>query len=78
MGDHATSLAAVSAILAALYERQRTGQGRLVQTSLLGSGVYLMSSDMAVQLRFGRVASVRSRDNPIAPLSNYFHTADGR
>ena len=78
MGDHATSLATVSAILAALYERQRTGEGRLVQTSQLGSGVYLMSSDMAVQLRFGRVASVRARDNPIAPLSNYFRTADGR
>ena len=78
MGDHATSLATVSAILAALYERQRTGEGRLVQTSLLGSGVYLMSSDMAVQLRFGRLASVRARDNPIAPLSNYFRTADGR
>ena len=78
MGDHATSLATVSAILAALYERQRTGEGRLVQTSLLGSGVYLMSSDMAVQLKFGRVASVRARDNPIAPLSNYFRTADGR
>jgi crotonobetainyl-CoA:carnitine CoA-transferase CaiB-like acyl-CoA transferase len=78
MGDHATSLATVSAILAALYERHRTGEGRLVQTSLLGSGVHLMSSDMAVQLKFGRVASVRPRDNPISALSNYFRTADGR
>lgn len=78
MGDHATSLATVSGILAALYERQRTGEGRLVQTSLLGSGVYLMSSDMAVQLKLGRVASVRPRDNPVSALSNYFRTADGR
>ncbi|WP_293904324.1 CaiB/BaiF CoA-transferase family protein [Phenylobacterium sp.] len=78
MGDHTTSLATVSAILAALYERDRTGEGRLVQTSLLASGVYLWGSDMAVQLKFGRVASVRPRDNPINALANYFKSADDR
>jgi crotonobetainyl-CoA:carnitine CoA-transferase CaiB-like acyl-CoA transferase len=77
MGDHATSLATVSAILAALYERERAGVGRLVQTSLLATGVYLWSSDLAVQLKLGRVASVRSRDNPINALSNHFKSADG-
>ena len=77
MGDHATSLATVSAILAALYEREKTGVGRLVQTSLLATGVYLWSSDLAVQLKLGRVASVRSRDNPINALSNHFKSADG-
>ncbi len=78
MGDHATTLATVAAILAALYERERTGQGRVVQTSLLGTGVYLMASDMAVQLKLGRLASIRPRDNPISATSNYFKTADGR
>jgi crotonobetainyl-CoA:carnitine CoA-transferase CaiB-like acyl-CoA transferase len=78
VGDHTTSLATVSAILAALYERERTGTGRLVQTSLLATGVYLMGSDMAVQLKLGRVASVRARDNPINALSNYYKSSDGR
>jgi crotonobetainyl-CoA:carnitine CoA-transferase CaiB-like acyl-CoA transferase len=78
MGDHSTSLATVSAILAALYEREKTGKGRLVQTSLLATGVYLWSSDLAVQLKFGRVASVRPRDNPINALSNHFKSADGQ
>ena len=77
MGDHATSLATVSAILAALYERERTGVGRLVQTSLLATGVYLWGSDLAVQLKLGRVASIRSRDNPINALANHFKSADG-
>ncbi|MFZ5719596.1 MAG: CaiB/BaiF CoA transferase family protein [Pseudomonadota bacterium] len=77
MGDHSTSLATVSAILAALYERERTGKGRLVQTSLLATGVYLWGSDLAVQLKFGRVASVRSRDNPINALANHFKSSDG-
>lgn len=77
MGDHSTSLATVSAILAALYEREKTGVGRLVQTSLLATGVYLWGSDLAVQLKFGRVASVRPRDNPINALANHFKSADG-
>jgi crotonobetainyl-CoA:carnitine CoA-transferase CaiB-like acyl-CoA transferase len=78
VGDHTTSLATVSAILAALYERERTGEGRLVQTSLLATGVYVMSSDLAVQLKFGRVASARTRDNPINALSNFYRSSDGR
>jgi crotonobetainyl-CoA:carnitine CoA-transferase CaiB-like acyl-CoA transferase len=78
VGDHTTSLATVSAILAALYERERTGVGRLVQTSLLASGVYLMGSDMAVQLKLGRVASGRPRANPINAIANYYRSADGR
>jgi crotonobetainyl-CoA:carnitine CoA-transferase CaiB-like acyl-CoA transferase len=78
VGDHTTSLATVSAILAALYERQRTGVGRLVQTSLLASGIYLMGSDMAVQLKLGRVASGRPRANPINAIANYYRSADGR
>ncbi|MFN3573805.1 CoA transferase [Phenylobacterium sp.] len=78
VGDHTTSLATVSAILAALYERERTGEGRFVQTSLLATGVYVVGSDLAVQLRFGRLASNRSRREPLNPLANFFRSADGR
>lgn len=78
MGDHICSLATVSAILAAVYERQNTGQGRLVETSLMRTGVYAISSDMAIQLSLGRLASTRSRENAVQPLANFFRTADGR
>lgn len=78
IGDHTTSLATVSAILAAIYERERTGEGRLVQTSLLASGIYLIGSDLAVQLKLGRLASIRPRDNPINAIANYFQSSDGR
>ncbi len=76
-GDHTTSLATVSAIMAALYAREKTGEGRMVQTSLLGSGVYVMGSDLAVQLKLGRLASMRTRDNPVNAISNFYHSADG-
>jgi crotonobetainyl-CoA:carnitine CoA-transferase CaiB-like acyl-CoA transferase len=78
MGDHVTSLATVSAILAAVFERQTTGVGRLVETSLLRSGVYAIGSDMAIQLRFGKLASTRGRREAIQPLANFFKTRDGR
>ena len=78
MGDHVTSLSTVSAILAAVIERGRTGVGRLVETSLLRTGVYAVGSDMAIQLRFGRVASNRVRTDSINPLANFFQTKDGR
>jgi len=78
VGDHTTSLATVSAILAALYERERTGQGRVVQTSLLATGIYSVSSDLAVQLAFGKLASNRPRTAPFDPLANFYRSRDGR
>jgi crotonobetainyl-CoA:carnitine CoA-transferase CaiB-like acyl-CoA transferase len=76
VGDHTTSMATVSAILAALYERSQTGLGRVVQTSLLATGVYTVSSDMAVQLAFGRLASNRPRTDPFDPLANFYRSSD--
>ncbi len=78
MGDHVCSLATISAVLAAVIERGRTGRGRLVETSLLRAGVYAIGSDMAIQLRFGKLASTRPREGAINPLANFFRTADER
>lgn len=78
MGDHITSLATVSAILAAVFERNTTGKGRLVETSLLRTGVYSIGTDMAIQLRFGKLASTRPREQAVQPLANFFKTADDR
>jgi crotonobetainyl-CoA:carnitine CoA-transferase CaiB-like acyl-CoA transferase len=77
-GDHITALSTTAAIMAGLFERERTGQGRMVATSLLASGVYTMGSDLAVQLKFGRVASMKTRDRSINPIGNVYRTADGR
>ncbi|MET0337610.1 MAG: CoA transferase, partial [Caulobacter sp.] len=68
MGDHVCSLATTSAILAAVIERARTGVGRLVETSLLRAGVYAIGSDMAIQLKMGRIASTRPREQAVQPL----------
>ena len=77
-GDHVASLAIVGAVMAAVYERQRTGQGRLIDASLLRVAHYAGSSDLAIQHTRGRIASNRPRKDAPNPLINYFQTADQR
>jgi crotonobetainyl-CoA:carnitine CoA-transferase CaiB-like acyl-CoA transferase len=78
IGDHTCSLATVSAIMTAAYEREKTGVGRLVETSLIRSGVYAVGSDMSVYLRLRRLSSTRPRKNSLQPLTNFYRSADGR
>ena len=62
VGDHITSISTVSGILAAVYERQKTGKGKVVESSLLRTGIYSIGSDMALQFRFGRVPSTKKKE----------------
>ena len=53
MGDHNTGLAAAAAVCAALYHREKTGEGQVVSTSLLREGLYTISFDLSVLLGWG-------------------------
>lgn len=75
-GDHVASLALASAVLAAVYERQQTGKGRLIDASLLRVAHYVGGSDFAIQHTRGRIASNRARKDVPNPLINYFKTGD--
>ena len=78
MGDSICALSTSSACLAALVERGRTGQGRLVETSLVRSGVYAVGWDMSIQLKWDRANQAMPRKEVANPLSNYFMTSDQR
>ncbi len=78
VGDHVCSVSTVAGILAALVERGRTGQGRLVDSSLLRAGTYTLGSDLAIQMRYGKLASTRPREEAINPVANFFQCRDGR
>ncbi len=78
MGDEVCALATVSAVLAAVVERSRTGTGRLVETSLIRAGVFAVGWQTSIQLKWGKLATPRPRKGAFNPLSNYFATADGR
>ncbi len=77
VGDHTTGLAILAGILAALLEREKTGKGRLVEASLIRTGIYSVASEMAVQQRFGKLVSNRDRHHAMNPLSNFFRAAGG-
>jgi crotonobetainyl-CoA:carnitine CoA-transferase CaiB-like acyl-CoA transferase len=77
-GDHTTALSLVSGVMAALFDRERTGKGRVVSTSLLRTGMYTLGWDIGVFLRFGKRQSTKpNRENP-APMMNCYRAADGR
>jgi crotonobetainyl-CoA:carnitine CoA-transferase CaiB-like acyl-CoA transferase len=77
MGDHTTGLALAAGVLAKLHERQRTGRGGLVATSLLRTGMYTLGWDIGIVLRFGKRESTRPRTRVRAPLINSYQSGDG-
>lgn len=77
-GDHTTGLSMAAGVMAALFDRERTGKGRIVSTSLLRTGIYTLGWDVGVFLRFGKRQSTKSsRKNP-APQMNCYRCSDGR
>lgn len=78
LGDHVTGITTVSGILGAIFERSRTGKGRVVETSLLRTGAYTIGGDIGIQLEFERIESTKPRDkNPLA-LVNCYEAGDGK
>jgi crotonobetainyl-CoA:carnitine CoA-transferase CaiB-like acyl-CoA transferase len=77
-GDHSTAMATLSAVMAALYERNSTGRGRLVETSLIRMGAYAIGWDLSIQLRYGQVVTAQPRDQRVNPISGYVRTKDER
>jgi crotonobetainyl-CoA:carnitine CoA-transferase CaiB-like acyl-CoA transferase len=78
MGDHQTGMTLVAGIMAKLFERERSGQGGLVSTSLLRTGMYSIAWDFGIQLRFDRRESTKSRERTRAPLINSYRAGDDR
>jgi crotonobetainyl-CoA:carnitine CoA-transferase CaiB-like acyl-CoA transferase len=77
-GDHATALATLSGILGALLQREHTGKGQLVETSLLRTGLYCLGWDLGMVMRFGKLAPTKPRTDEINPLVNSYKAKDGR
>ena len=78
MGDHGAGMTLAGAISAALFQRERTGRGQLVSTSLLRHGVYTLSFDLAIALRFGVAVGAADRATMVNPTVNVYRDRDGR
>jgi len=78
MGDHMTGLGAAGAISAALYHREKTGEGQRVAISLVRLGAYMMGWDYNTVLRAGMPVSGYDRYHAPNPIINCFRAGDGR
>src|SRR3954469_2989743 len=77
-GDHTAGLALALGILAALRMAERTGEGRAVDASLMGTAAWTMATDLSAVLIDGREPTKRDRHHLISPLANRFRCGDGR
>ena len=78
MGDHMTGLAAAGGVAAALFVRERTGQGQLVSTSLLRIGAFMMGWDTNINLRTGLPTVPMTRTTAPNPLLIDYEASDGK
>lgn len=77
-GDHAAGLALTVSILAALRLVDQTGEGQVVDASLLGTAAWTMAIDLSAPLIDGRQPTKRDRHHRISPLANRFRCNDDR
>lgn len=77
IADSATGVFAAAGVAAALYERERTGRGGIVESSLMESMLSLMSYQAQKYLSLGLVAESVGNDHPIMFPQGTFQTGDG-
>ncbi|MFJ4930875.1 CaiB/BaiF CoA transferase family protein [Streptomyces sp. NPDC088736] len=77
-GDYTTAIAVYAAITTALYQRERTGRGADVGTSLLATGVWATGTLVAGALAGGTPFALHDRTVPVNALTNPYRSADGR
>lgn len=77
MGDHQTGITLAGGVAARLFERERTGRGGFVTTSLLRVGMYALAWDVGIHLRFGKRQPTANRFDDGAPLVNSYRSGDG-
>jgi crotonobetainyl-CoA:carnitine CoA-transferase CaiB-like acyl-CoA transferase len=77
VGDHVTGMTGVAGVLAALLNREKTGEGRVVDISLLRTGIYMNGWDIATRQYFGRIQRTRARTANPAPMIGCYPTGDG-
>src|ERR1700724_53291 len=76
-GDNATAVSLYSAIVTALYRRERTGKGSYVTTSLLAEGVWSASVSIQAALCEAKFFAQHDRKNPANAALNVYKSADG-
>ncbi len=75
-GDNATAVGLYSAIVTALYRRERTGKGSYVTTSLLAQGVWSASVSIQAALCGANFYGLHDRMHPANAALNVYRASD--
>ena len=78
MGDHPTGMSLFAAIMAALYQRERTGRGGMVSTSLMANGLWWNAIPVQGILCGARTVVRPPREESLSALQNLYRCRDGR
>ncbi|MFT4288402.1 CaiB/BaiF CoA transferase family protein [Nocardioides sp.] len=78
IADQMGAIGLAYGVLAALVARERLGVGQLVETSLLGSMMWLQALSVQMQLVTGAAAMSGNRRQPANPLWNHYRCADDK
>ncbi|MDQ8728205.1 CoA transferase [Bradyrhizobium sp. LHD-71] len=78
MGDHCSAMGVYSAIVTALYRRERTGLGAYVGSSLLMNGVWANACSIQTTLCGEEVERPIEREKSAAPWRNIYKCLDGK
>ena len=78
VGDHATAMTLYAGIVSALYQRDRTGEGCMVTTSLAATGTWANGLHLQGTVAGEDAAERRDKEDWSNPLSNVYETKDGR
>jgi crotonobetainyl-CoA:carnitine CoA-transferase CaiB-like acyl-CoA transferase len=76
-GDNATAVGLYSAIVTALYRRERTGKGAYVSTALLAEGIWSASVSIQAALSGAKFYGPFDRKNPANAALNVYRASDG-
>jgi crotonobetainyl-CoA:carnitine CoA-transferase CaiB-like acyl-CoA transferase len=78
MGDHPCAMAFYSAIVTALYKRERTGKGSHVSSNLMANGVWAASVLAQAKLVGAKFGERRPRERALNAVTNHYQCKDGR
>ncbi len=78
MGDHPSGIALYAAIVTALLQRERTGKGLAVGSSLLANGLWANGCQVQARLCGETVTPQPARTESAHPLRNHYRCRDGK
>jgi crotonobetainyl-CoA:carnitine CoA-transferase CaiB-like acyl-CoA transferase len=78
MGDHPSAMGTYGAIVTALYQREKTGKGNYVGSSLLANGLWANACSVQAALCGDTVRPQPPREEALSALRVHYQCKDGR